>query len=109
MRHGDHEVTAPGGRDGAVRRALKGGSGVALLAGGGLAWCFGAAGGVSTGVVGAMLGLVAGLVVASAWLLLAVALDLLAGAPPDRRRILWTAALTFAALASPILVLAAGL
>lgn len=63
--------------------------------------------GGAAGLAAVMAGLVAGALVASAWLLLAAALDLLAGCRPGRRRLLWTAAVTLFAFVSPFLLLGA--
>lgn len=56
------------------------------------------------GVVAVMSALVAGSLLASAWLLLAAALDLVAGEPPGRRRTIWTVAVIVFTFASPLLV-----
>ena len=49
----------------------------------------------------------AGLFVAAGWLLLSMLLDTFAGDPPDRRRTLWTVAVTTLAMLAPFLLLAA--
>lgn len=59
------------------------------------------------GAVAVALGLVVGALVASGWLLLALALDLLAGRFPDRRRTLWTAGVVLFTLLSPVFVVGA--
>ncbi|HWB73242.1 MAG TPA: hypothetical protein VG452_13595 [Egibacteraceae bacterium] len=59
------------------------------------------------GLAAALLGLTAGSLVASTWLLVAAALDLLAGHVPGRRRVVWTVALVAFAVLSPVFVLGA--
>jgi len=59
-------------------------------------------------VVAAVVGFVAGTFAAALWLLVAVALDLVAGEPPGARRALWTGAAVLVAVTSPFLLLAAG-
>ncbi len=54
-----------------------------------------------------LLALLLGVMSATAWLLLAAMLDLVAGMRPSRRRLTWTAAMLLATIAMPILVLAA--
>lgn len=44
-------------------------------------------------------------VVAAAWLLLAALLDVLAGEPPNLRRVLWTVAATLVAMLAPFVLL----
>ena len=44
-------------------------------------------------------------VIAAAWLLLAALLDVLAGEPPNLRRVVWTAVATLVAMLSPFLLL----
>ncbi len=61
----------------------------------------------AAGAVALTIALVAGSLLASAWLLLAATLDLVAGEPPGRRRTLWTVALIVFTFASPLLVAAA--
>ncbi|PSO52416.1 MAG: hypothetical protein BRC31_04835 [Actinobacteria bacterium QS_5_72_10] len=56
---------------------------------------------------GALLGLVFGGVVASAWLLTALTIDLWTRQPLGRRRLVWTAAVTLATMLSPVLPVAA--
>lgn len=46
---------------------------------------------------------VAGLLVSSGWMVLALLADLVAGVVPGRRRVLWTAVLFAAAFVSPVL------
>ncbi len=101
---------APRDRDGTtLRRALAAGVLVAVLVGGPLLL----AGLVGpdpdrAAVVAAVVGFVAGTFAAALWLLVAVALDLLAGEPPGARRALWTGAAVLVAVTSPFLLLAAG-
>ena len=47
------------------------------------------------------------LFVAAGWLLLSMLLDTFAGDPPDRRRTLWTIAMTALAMFAPFLLLSA--
>lgn len=54
-----------------------------------------------------LLGLTLGGLVASAWLLLAGILDVMAGERPGLRRMVWTAALVGVTLVSPLLLVAA--
>jgi hypothetical protein len=61
----------------------------------------------AAGLAAVMLGLTAGSLVASGWLLLAALLDLLAGARVGRRRVIVTAAVVLFAFASPMLVVGA--
>lgn len=91
-----------------VRRALLAG-GVVWAALGGTLVVVGLLAGAdgAAGFAAVMAGLVAGALVASAWLLLAVFLDLLAGAPVGRRRVAWTAGLVLLAFVSPFLLLGA--
>lgn len=61
----------------------------------------------SAGVVVVAIAMVAGSLLASAWLLLAACLDLVAGEPPGRRRTIWTVVLILFTFASPLLVVGA--
>lgn len=91
-----------------VRRGLVAGALVGVVTGSPLVVTVVRAGGDgATGLVAVMMGLVAGAVVASAWLVLAAVLDLLAGEPPGRRRALWTVGVVVFTLASPMLIVAA--
>lgn len=91
-----------------VRRALRAGVVVWVLTGVPLvAVVAGAEGDGAAGLVAVMMGLVVGSVVASAWLMLAAALDLLAHERPGRRRVLWTVGVVVFTFASPLLVVAA--
>lgn len=88
-----------------MRRALL--AGVALWVGGSavlVAVVVRAGGDGAAGVVAVMVALVAGSMLSSAWLLLAATLDLVAGEPPGRRRVLWTVGVLLFAFASPLLV-----
>lgn len=88
-----------------MRRALL--AGVALWVVGGavlVAVVVRAGGDGAAGVVAVMVALVAGSLLASAWLLLAATLDLVAGEPPGRRRVLWTVGVLLFAFVSPLLV-----
>ena len=91
-----------------VRRGLVAGGVVWAVTAGPLVVVVVRAGGDgAAGLVAVMMGLVAGSVAASAWLMLAAALDLLAGETPGRRRALWTVGVVVFALASPMLIVAA--
>ncbi|HVM00924.1 MAG TPA: hypothetical protein VM324_16665 [Egibacteraceae bacterium] len=91
-----------------VRRALAAGAAVWLAVGTVLVTIVVRAGGDgAAGLAAVFLALVSGAVVASGWLLLAAALDLLAGEPPGRRRVLWTVGVLLFTFSSPLLVVAA--
>ena len=50
-------------------------------------------------------GIAAGLFITAGWLLLSMLLDTIAGQPADRRRTIWTVALTVLAMLAPFLLL----
>lgn len=85
-----------------VRRALIAGGATWALLGGGLMVGMASAG---TGgrVAGMLLGLVCGGMVASAWLLIALCIDLWTRQPLGRRRVVWTVGVTLATMISPVL------
>jgi hypothetical protein len=105
---------APGGRvDPArdattVRRALVAGAAVwGLVALGLLVAAVVQGGGGRAWLTGVMIGLVLGSAASAGWLLLAAALDVLAGERPGRRRLVWTFGLAAFTFLSPALVLGA--
>lgn len=91
--------------DRAVRRALVAGALTWVLSGGLLSLLVlkGAGGGDATAAA-LMLGLVAGSIISSAWLLTMTAADLLGRKPVPRARLWWIAGITVLAMASPALV-----
>lgn len=89
-----------------VRRGLVAGGVTWALAGGGLVAGMAPAGGQAS-AAGLLLGLVLGGIVASAWLLLALAIDLWTRQPIGRRRWIWTVAVTLATAVAPVLPVAA--
>lgn len=101
-------VTTPSRDRTTVRRALGAGLLVWICTGAALvAVVIGAGGDGAAGLVAVSMGLVVGSVIASAWLMLAAALDLLADHPPSRRRALWTVGVVVFTFATPLLVVAA--
>lgn len=86
-----------------VRRALRGGA-VAGTAVFGLALLATAASDIPLRAVVAT-GIAAGLFITAGWLLLSMLLDNIAGQPPDRRRTIWTVAMTVLAMMAPFLLL----
>lgn len=90
-----------------VRRALIAGLITWALIGGSLAVSLAGAGGQAS-AAGMLLGLVFAGIVASAWLLTAMAIDLLTHKSISRRRTLWTVAVALFTLISPTFVLGAG-
>lgn len=90
-----------------VRRALVAGLLVWILSGAALGGGLASAG-PRAAAAGLLLGLSAGAVVASAWLLVALGLDVYADHRPSRRRLTWTVGVTVFAVLSPALRLALG-
>lgn len=91
-----------------VRRALAAGAGVwAVLATVLVVLIMRAGGDGTAGFAAVVSALVVGSVVASAWLLLAALLDLLAGHTPGRYRVGWTVGVLVFTFFSPLLVLGA--
>ena len=99
-----HEVTADRNRV-TVRRALRAGAVAGVLAGGLMA-VYAARDQATGGAVIASFVAAFGFF-SAAWLLLAALLDVVAGQPPNRRRTLWTIAVTLLAMLGPFLVLGA--
>ena len=88
-----------------VRKALRAGALVALsiaVVGGALA-----AGGTMPLPAVFAFAFAAGTFVAAVWLLLSFLLDLIAGEPPDRRRVLWTVGTVLLAMLGPFLLIGA--
>ena len=97
------EPTEPGSEqaDQAVWRSLRfGGLIGGLVAIAAAAW-FGSSGGEAGIVLGLTLGLFIGLAMSCGWLMLAVAVDAMAGERPSAARICWLAGLLGAALIAP--------
>jgi hypothetical protein len=89
-----------------VRRALLAGGAVWLLVGGALGVAMAGQGGRAS-ATGVLVGLSAGSLVASLWLLLALALDLATRRPTPRRRVRWTYVVAAVAMLSPLLAISA--
>ncbi|MDP8970594.1 MAG: hypothetical protein M3N52_08920 [Actinomycetota bacterium] len=91
-----------------VRRALRAGLVVwAICAGALLGAVLVAGAGGRFGLAAVLLGLTAGSLAASSWLLLSAALDLLAEQPPGRRRVAWTVTVVAFTVLSPVFVVGA--
>lgn len=90
-----------------LRRAAVAGFATWALVGGGLAVGLAGAGGQAS-AAGVVLGAVIAGIVASAWLLAALAIDVATRRPVGRRRLLWTIAVTLLTMVSPVFVLGAG-
>ena len=86
-----------------VRRALRGGGVVGVVVFG-LALAFTASADIPLRAIVAT-GIAAGLFITAGWLLLSMLLDNIAGQPPDRRRTIWTVAMTVLAMLAPFLLL----